>query len=131
MKVSSKVVAFVCNWEGYLGLESAAQKGLTLPSSVRIVRVSCLSRVQPGIMLKAFEKGAGGVILIGCSNHNCHYGSDQNTVDMSVRKVHDIMSLLGLNKDQLGLHRMDKVDQAGLTEVLLKFNNRVQTLVNS
>ena len=128
MSAPATVVAFVCNWEGYRGLETAAQSGLTIPASVKIVRVSCLSRVHSGLLLKAFELGAGGVIMVGCSDHECHYGTEKNVVDFNLDKVRAIMSLLGLNPLQLALCRISQKDGAGLALKLKEFDNQVKEL---
>jgi coenzyme F420-reducing hydrogenase delta subunit len=121
MNKSAVVVAFVCNWEGYRGLETAAQKGLTIPSAVKIVRVSCLSRVPSGLLLQVFEMGAAGVILIGCADHHCHYGTDKNWVEQNLNKVRAIMELLGLQRERLGLWRLDSTDGAELVAKLHEF----------
>jgi coenzyme F420-reducing hydrogenase delta subunit len=131
MKTLPAVVAFVCNWEGYRGLETAAQKGLTIPASVKIVRVSCLSRVHSGLLLKAFELGAGGVILVGCSDHHCHYGTEKSVVDLNLDKVRSIMSLLGLQKEQLELCRISQSDGSDLVSKLIGFNQQVSALVTA
>jgi coenzyme F420-reducing hydrogenase delta subunit len=126
MSDPAKIIAFVCNWEGYRGLELAAQKGATIPAEVKIVRVSCLSRLHTGLLLKAFEFGAGGVILIGCADHDCHYGADKNRVDASVEKTRSIMSLLGLRKEQLEIHRIAGDDGAELSFRLYEFSQKIK-----
>ena len=67
---AANVVVFTCNWDGLSCVESAAQAGLSYAASVRAVRVTCLSRVHMGLMLKAFELGAEGVMLLGCEPDN-------------------------------------------------------------
>jgi coenzyme F420-reducing hydrogenase delta subunit len=126
MSAPATVVAFVCNWEGYRGLEAAAQSGLTIPASVRIVRVSCLSRVHSGLLLKTFELGASGVIMVGCSDHKCHYGTDKSVVDHNLEKVRSIMTLLGLNPLQLALCRISQNDGTGLALKLSEFNDQIK-----
>jgi len=43
------------------------------PPNVRIIRVMCTGRVDPTFILKAFEKGADGVLISGCHPGDCHY----------------------------------------------------------
>jgi ferredoxin len=94
-------LAFVCNWDGYLNLES-----LNLPETFSVVKVSCLSRLHAGLLLKAFELGAAKVTLIGCVEHTCHYANDPENIERTVLKVQAIMSLLGMKKEQLELRRI-------------------------
>ncbi len=116
MSNPATIVVFTCNWDGLSCIETAAQKRLTFPSTVKIVRVSCLSRVHTGLMLKALEIGADGVMLLGCDTHNCHFGIEESLVDENFQKAQDCMKLLGLNKEQLIMVRLQHADAAGFVE---------------
>ena len=61
-----KIVAFCCNWCSYAGADLAGSSRLVYPADVKIIRVPCSCRVNPMFILRAFEKGADGVILCGC-----------------------------------------------------------------
>ena len=58
-----KIVAFCCNWCSYAGADLAGSSRLTYPADVKIIRVPCSCRVNPMFILRAFERGADGVIL--------------------------------------------------------------------
>jgi F420-non-reducing hydrogenase iron-sulfur subunit len=122
-KISTTVV-FACNWDGLSCIETAAQKRLTFPASVKIVRVSCLSRVHFGLILQAFEFGADGVMLLGCDARGCHFGIEEELINQNVEKTRDIMQLLGLNKDKLELVRLPHADAAGFIKRVNDFVDR-------
>jgi coenzyme F420-reducing hydrogenase delta subunit len=69
------ITAFVCNWCTYTGADLAGTSRLEMPSSVRIVRLPCTGRIDPLFLVKAFERGADGVIVSGCHPDDCHYTS--------------------------------------------------------
>ena len=69
------IVAFCCNWCSYAGADLAGNNRLNYPAEVKIVRVPCSCRVNPMFILRAFQKGADGVILCGCHPGDCHYTS--------------------------------------------------------
>jgi coenzyme F420-reducing hydrogenase delta subunit len=117
----STIVVFACNWDGLSCVETAAQKRMTFSSSVKIVRVSCLSRIHTGLMLKAFELGADGVMLLGCDSRNCHFGIEEELINQNVRKANRIMGLLGLKQDRLSLVRLSHGDAAGFIKRLNEF----------
>ena len=73
-----QVLVFACNWDGWSCIETAANLGLHYPASVKVVKVSCLSRVHLGLILKAFEFGADGVMLLGCEQGRCHFNADMS-----------------------------------------------------
>jgi coenzyme F420-reducing hydrogenase delta subunit len=128
MSKSVSILVFICNWDGLSCVETAAQKRLTFPSCVKTVLVSCLSRVHTGLMLKAFEFGADGVMLLGCDSHNCHFGIDEEIVNQNFKKAQNILSLLGMEKDRLALVRLPHGDSAGFIQHVNKFVDKFEQL---
>jgi coenzyme F420-reducing hydrogenase delta subunit len=124
MSKTSNTVVFACNWDGLSCVETAAQKRLTFPASVKIIRVSCLSRVHFGIMLQAFEMGADGVMLLGCDSRSCHFGIEEELIDQNVEKTREIMRLLGLKENRLELVRLPHGDAAGFVKRVTDFADR-------
>ena len=102
-KVHPEVVVFACNWDGWSCVETASNLGLSYPTSVKVVRVSCLSRLHAGLILKAFEFGAAGVILLGCQRDRCHFGVESDHVVNEHEKARTILRMLGISEDRLVL----------------------------
>jgi len=128
MDNSSTIVVFACNWDGLSSIETAAQKRMTFPASVKIIRVSCLSRVHAGLMLQAFEMGADGVMLLGCNTNNCHFGIEENFINENYEKARGIMKVLGLKLDRLALVRLPHGDGAGFVKRITEFVERFESL---
>ncbi|MCL1896086.1 MAG: hydrogenase iron-sulfur subunit [Clostridiales bacterium] len=70
-----KIVAFCCNWCTYTGADLAGQSRMKYPANVRIIRVPCSGRVNPQFILRAFGRGADGVMVCGCHPGDCHYAT--------------------------------------------------------
>ena len=68
-----RIVAFCCNWCSYAGADGAGVARLQMPTNFRIIRTMCSARVDPEFILRAFSKGADGVIVLGCHPADCHY----------------------------------------------------------
>lgn len=60
-----KIIVFACNWCAYAAADLAGVSRLKYPPNIRIIRVMCSGRVNPNFVLKAFEKGADGVMVSG------------------------------------------------------------------
>ena len=60
------IVAFCCNWCSYAGADLAGVSRMSYSSNVRIIRVPCSSRVNPSFIIRAFQRGADGVLVAGC-----------------------------------------------------------------
>jgi F420-non-reducing hydrogenase iron-sulfur subunit len=60
-----QILAFVCNWCAYAGADLAGVSRIQYPPHVRLIRVMCTGRVNHGFLLKAFLKGADGLLVSG------------------------------------------------------------------
>ncbi len=67
------IIAFLCNWCSYRAADLAGTARLRYAPNMRPVRVMCSGRVEPDLVLKAFEQGADGVLIAGCHPGECHY----------------------------------------------------------
>jgi coenzyme F420-reducing hydrogenase delta subunit len=101
--VRNEVVVFVCNWSGWSCIEATTNLGFHYPACAKLVKVSCLSRLQAGLILKAFELGAGGIMLLGCEPDACHFGTENKGIMKEYEKARSIMEIMGIGKDRLVL----------------------------
>ena len=124
--MSSKVLIISCNWDGWSCIESASNSGLQYPSSVRIARVSCLSRVHAGLILKAFELGADGVMLLGCEPGNCHFSSDNECVNSEYEKAREIMNMLGIKSSKLKLVQLPAFEGQKFVDQVNEFLKEIE-----
>ena len=101
-----KAIIFTCNWNAYRGLEAAGRQHSSYAPWVYPLKVTCLGRLGPGILLSAFQLGADGVLLLGCAPGECHYtfGNQraQETFDLTSR----LMQLLGHSNKRLVMDRI-------------------------
>jgi F420-non-reducing hydrogenase iron-sulfur subunit len=68
-----KIVGFLCNWCAYSGADLAGVSRVPSSPCLRVIRVMCTGRVDPGFVFKALSSGADGVLLAGCHSGDCHY----------------------------------------------------------
>ena len=125
MRNSAEVVVFACNWDGLSCIETAARDGLCYPAAVKVIRVSCLSRVHLGLILKAFELKADGVMLLGCSKDECHYDVDSRCTDRDYEKARDVLELMGVGAERMELVRLTRGDGAGFADQVNEFVSRL------
>jgi len=64
------------------------------------IDVMCAGRVNPGDIMKAFEKGAEQVTVIGCMEEGCRYGTGFSAANENLRRVSDILYMLGFDTGQ-------------------------------
>jgi len=68
-----KILGFLCNWCAYSGADLAGVSRIPSSPCVRVIRVMCTGRVDPGFVFKGLAAGADGVLLAGCHPGDCHY----------------------------------------------------------
>jgi F420-non-reducing hydrogenase iron-sulfur subunit len=73
MSWEPKIVGFLCNWCSYRGADLAGTARIKFAPNVKVIRVPCSTRVEPAFVLKAFQSGADGVLILGCHPGDCHY----------------------------------------------------------
>jgi heterodisulfide reductase subunit A len=72
-----KCLVFACNWCSYAGADLAGIEKRQYPASARIIRTMCSARLEEAFIARAFENGAGAVLVTGCrltdTGSDCHY----------------------------------------------------------
>lgn len=72
-----KCLVFTCNWCSYAGADLAGIEKRQYPPSARIIRTMCSARIEEDFITRAFELGAGAVLVTGCrltdTGSDCHY----------------------------------------------------------
>jgi coenzyme F420-reducing hydrogenase delta subunit/ferredoxin len=94
-------VALVCNWCSYAGADMAGTIRLEYPASVRLVRFPCTGRMNPLVIIKAFEQGADGVLVSGCHPGDCHYVQGNLVARRRFTIFRSLMDFIGLDLKRL------------------------------
>lgn len=72
-----KIIVFTCNWCSYAGADQAGIAKIQYPPSSRIIRMMCSGRISRKFVERAFDNGAGAVLITGCrlmdKGSDCHY----------------------------------------------------------
>ena len=109
-----RVVVFTCNWNALENLESAGKQRLNYPSGVRPLKLDCLGQIGPSAILKAFEKGADGVMLVGCTSEECHFEFGGRRAQELYTEVRKLVGLLGLGEERVFYHQVRTGEGADL-----------------
>ena len=70
---NNKVLIYACNWCSYAGADLAGVMKIQYPSNTRVIRTMCSGRVSQRLVMYAFSKGAGAVLVTGGHPGDCHY----------------------------------------------------------
>jgi len=123
-----RIVALVCNWCTYCGADLAGTSRLEHQPNVRIVRFPCTGRIDPVFVLKAFERGADGVLGSGCHPGDCHYVSGNYHARRRWRVMRSLLELLGLDLRRLQFSWVSASEGQMWTEVIDSVIDEVREL---
>ena len=116
-----RVVVFTCNWNAHESLQDAGKRRLNYPAGVRPLLVDCLGQVGSSTILKAFEKGADGVMVIGCSPEECHYEFGSLRAAELFEEVRQLVRILGFRAERLEFHQVRAGEGEALAEKVRVF----------
>ena len=95
------ILAFFCNWAPYRCLMELADSGQPPLPPIHPIKVMCAGRVDPAVLLYAFEKGASGVLLLGCRDRECPHGPGPAQSLKVEKRMKSLMHVLGLESRRL------------------------------
>ena len=101
MSFEPKILGILCNWCSYAGADLAGISRKKYAPNVRIVRVMCSGRVEPAFILKAFAKGADGVLVLGCHPGDCHYAEGNYKALRRIPMLKKLLSQMGIEDERL------------------------------
>ncbi len=122
------IVGFLCNWCSYAGADLAGTSRLSYPTNLRVIRVMCSGRVDPGLMLEPFLRGADGVMVLGCHPADCHYLTGNYQAEQRVFCVRAVLEHLGIESGRLYLDWVSASEGARFAELVMEFAHQVKRL---
>ena len=119
-QTGGRVLVFACEWSGYAAAELAGAGQLCYPASTRVIRLNCTGRLQPGLILKALEMGAAGVLILGCAPGVCHFEQGNEHCAAVFEQASALARLLNLER-RLRLSWIAPDDGAQFAQLVREF----------
>lgn len=122
------IVAFCCNWCSYSGADTAGNNRAHYPENVRIIRVPCSCRINPMFILRAFQRGADGVLVMGCHPGDCHYTTGNYHTRRRMTLLFSMLNYLGVESARTRVEWVSAAEGARFAEVVTDFTHTVEAL---
>ena len=105
-----EVIVFACENSAWPAATLAGVNRTEYSSAVRLIRVPCLGKVDARQVLKAFERGARNVALIGCHRENCRYlvGADHGA--KRVARLRAMLTKAGVDGERLKIGHLTEFE---------------------
>ena len=96
---------------------------------IRIIRLMCTGRVDMAFVLRAFQKGADGVIIGGCWLGECHYVTEGNYYALNMMHLcKKLLEHAGVNPDRLRIEWISAAEGVRFAEVMNDFTGQLREL---
>jgi coenzyme F420-reducing hydrogenase delta subunit/formate hydrogenlyase subunit 6/NADH:ubiquinone oxidoreductase subunit I len=128
MKYEPKIVAFLCTWCSYTGADTAGIARIKSPANIRAVRVPCSGRVSPELIIRAFDQGADGVLVLGCHIGECHYDTGNHRAAKRLPILQSLMEYTGLEKERIRLDWVSASEGERFARIAEEFTDAIRAL---
>ncbi|RLF45567.1 MAG: methyl-viologen-reducing hydrogenase subunit delta, partial [Thermoplasmata archaeon] len=118
----------LCNWCSYAGADLAGVSRFQYPPTTRVIRVMCSTRVEPSFIIKAFLKGADGVLVGGCHLGDCHYVTGNFYTIGKMKIAKKLLQYAGVNVDRLRLEWISASEGEKFANVVTDFTKKLAEL---
>jgi len=128
MSFEPKIIAFLCTWCSYTGADTAGIARMKSPANIRAIRVPCSGRVSPELVLRAFDQGADGVLVLGCHIGECHYDSGNHRAAKRLPILHSLLTFAGLEPQRLRLDWVSASEGERFVRISTEFSDSIREL---
>ena len=122
------IVTFCCNWCSYAGADGAGVARLQMPTNFRIIRTMCSARVDPEWVLRAFSKGADGVMILGCHPGDCHYIGGNYRARRRIALLRMVLEQYGFDPKRLKLEWVSASEGEKFQTTIVGFVDTIKEL---
>ncbi len=123
-----RIVTFACNWCSYPAADAAGVGRMQYAPDIRIVRVMCSGRLDPAFVLRAFEKGADGVLITGCHVVDCHYLFGARAMEDTYETIRQLVHMLGIEQERFRYEQISAAEASRFVNVVNEFVEAVKSV---
>jgi NADPH-dependent glutamate synthase beta subunit-like oxidoreductase/coenzyme F420-reducing hydrogenase delta subunit/NAD-dependent dihydropyrimidine dehydrogenase PreA subunit len=116
------IVAFACKFGyGYVGNGLSTRVKTLIP-------VVCIGKVDATDILRAFKKGADGVLLLGCGEGDCHFQDGNEEARKRVYLLQKVLDSFGIEKERVEVVTSIDPEGAKIGRLVDQFAQRLKGL---
>jgi len=96
--------------------------------NVRTVRVMCSGRVDPQLVVKAFQLGADGVLILGCHPGDCHYAEGNYKAARRISLLKKMMAQFGIEDERIRLDWVSASEGVRFKNIVNEMTEQIRVL---
>jgi len=126
-----RLVVFSCPWCCFQMADLSGATQLDYSPQVKINIVPCSGRVEIIDLMKTFESGADGVLVLGCLEDKCHHQNGSLTAKRRVSYIKGLLKDIGLGEKRLEMFMLSPSSGPKPEEIIGNMVEQVKGLGSS
>jgi heterodisulfide reductase subunit A len=122
------IMTFICSWCAAGAADLAGDSQFQYGHGVHFVKVPCVGRLNPLYIIKTLQKGADGVLIVGCHPRDCHFISGNLVQARTFEVIKKYMRYLGINADRVQFSWVSASEGAKFAGIVNKLVEDVKKL---
>jgi coenzyme F420-reducing hydrogenase delta subunit len=119
-----RIVVYGCESSGYAAAATARDVG-GLAADIDLIRVPCSGRIEVGVLLEAFERGAAGVLVLGCPVDNCKYLSGNVRARKRIARTRRALRDAGIEEERARIELVSSLDAHKVREAVSQMEQAI------
>lgn len=101
---------------------------INYPGTIRIIRVPCTGKVDVIHILRALEKGADGVYVVGCLEGECRFNNGNLRARKRVEQAQQILETIGIGGERAQMYNLSSGEGPRFAEYAREMTERIKKL---
>lgn len=101
---------------------------LQYPSNIKIILVPCTGKVDVLYILRAFEKGADGVYVVGCLEGDCHFNNGNFRARKRVEQAQKILDAIGVGGERVQMYNLSSSEAPRFAQIAIEMDEKIRSL---
>ena len=116
MADKDKIVVFCCENSALKAVDNVGNSEMM--DSIEIVKLPCSGKAETGLILKYFENGYRGVLILGCPLDNCKFIKGNFRALKRIGMAKKSLREAGINENRVRIDFISSVDSHKVTTIL-------------
>ncbi len=101
---------------------------LKCPADFRIIRLPCTGKIDLIHILRAFERGADGVYVVGCMEGDCHFNTGNFRAKKRVEQAGLLLESIGVGKERVQMYNLSSGEGPLFAKYAIEMDQRIRAL---
>ena len=130
MSFTPDIQIFCCHYTSQQAIAEGAEglKEDGFPGNASINRVTCGGKLQVSALLKAFEDGADGVVVITCPEDECHNVMGSQRAARRAAAVRKALEELGVEGERIEMYQLPRGFHPEFVEAAINMDEAVRAM---